>query len=386
MQTPKPTDARAEASSPPTPNGTAEESTPLPGPGPDPGRWTVRCLLAVVARELVILAYSNRWQSFRRRNKELAEILIRGMANCHPKKVARIVPVLEDVLDLLAKHPDLSEGPARGDRDRRAAGILGFLWQAAKEANGLAPKWQGLSSRPALEEALALLPNLSGGPARSARPRWAASSLRLLWLAVKEADALAPKWLGLITRIREFRPFDLKGRLFPSAHEAALTIGAETLEKVWRIAKPSALFRIAGEIIPFEPEPLVMAYPALARYFTTEAFDDIDQTLLAGLFQELNVLQAAAASTAADTPPAAGKRRRLPAAGAGRVTAEDLCVEFFLRDPNQSLREIARQAGCDPSIPARSERLKRLRQTYAGRLPRGSKSKDGSLEAEEEEE
>jgi hypothetical protein len=68
-----------------------------------------------------------------------------------------------------------------------------------------------------------------------------------------------------------------------------------------------------------------------------------------------------------------------------RLTAVERAIQIYLRDPNQSVRAVAREAGCDPSLLYRDERFRRLRKAHAGTLPRGSKAKDGSLEAEADE-
>jgi hypothetical protein len=79
------------------------------------------------------------------------------------------------------------------------------------------------------------------------------------------------------------------------------------------------------------------------------------------------------------TPPR--QRDRGPQGG---MTAEERCLAVFAYHPDLSLREIANRAGCDPSIPARSERLKRLRAAHAAYLPRGWKTKEGKLEAKDD--
>jgi hypothetical protein len=68
-----------------------------------------------------------------------------------------------------------------------------------------------------------------------------------------------------------------------------------------------------------------------------------------------------------------------------RLTAVERAMQIFLRDPNQSIRGIARQVGCDPALLFRDERFTRLREAYKGKVPKGSKPKDGPLEAEAEE-
>jgi hypothetical protein len=66
------------------------------------------------------------------------------------------------------------------------------------------------------------------------------------------------------------------------------------------------------------------------------------------------------------------------------LTAAERAMVVYLRDPNQSIREIAHQVGCDPSLLYRDERLKRLREAHKGKVPKGTKSKEGDLEAEAE--
>jgi hypothetical protein len=67
------------------------------------------------------------------------------------------------------------------------------------------------------------------------------------------------------------------------------------------------------------------------------------------------------------------------------LTAVERALVFFLRDPNQSVRAVARQVGCDPALLYRDQRFCRLREALKGKLPRGSRSKEGHLEAQEEE-
>jgi hypothetical protein len=57
-------------------------------------------------------------------------------------------------------------------------------------------------------------------------------------------------------------------------------------------------------------------------------------------------------------------------------------MQIYLRDPNQSIRAVARQSGCNPSLLSRNLQFRRLRQAYQSKLPKGSKAKDGTLEAE----
>jgi hypothetical protein len=69
-----------------------------------------------------------------------------------------------------------------------------------------------------------------------------------------------------------------------------------------------------------------------------------------------------------------------------KLTAVERAMQIYARDPNQSLRAVARQVGCDPSLLSRDARFKRLRESYVANIPRGSKSKEGTVEAEQEEE
>ena len=59
-------------------------------------------------------------------------------------------------------------------------------------------------------------------------------------------------------------------------------------------------------------------------------------------------------------------------------------MQIYARDPNQSVAEVARLAGCDRSLLYRDKRFKRFREACAGSIPKGSKSKEGIMEAEEE--
>ena len=64
------------------------------------------------------------------------------------------------------------------------------------------------------------------------------------------------------------------------------------------------------------------------------------------------------------------------------LTKVERAIQFYLRDPNQSVREVARKVPCDPSLLYRDERFNRLREAHQGKLPKGSKSGEGDLEAE----
>ena len=66
------------------------------------------------------------------------------------------------------------------------------------------------------------------------------------------------------------------------------------------------------------------------------------------------------------------------------LTAIERSIAIFLRDPNQSIRAIAKKAGCSHSVLSESEQFRRLRAVFTGNLPRGSKSKDGGIDADDE--
>jgi hypothetical protein len=66
------------------------------------------------------------------------------------------------------------------------------------------------------------------------------------------------------------------------------------------------------------------------------------------------------------------------------LSAVERAIQIFLRDTSQSVREIARKVGCNHALLSRNEKFRRLRQAYQGSPPRGTKSRDGNLEAEAE--
>lgn len=68
--------------------------------------------------------------------------------------------------------------------------------------------------------------------------------------------------------------------------------------------------------------------------------------------------------------------------GQAELTAVERALVIYARDPNQSVRAVARQVGCNHTLLLRDPRFQRLREAYASTLPRGRKSKDGNLEAD----
>jgi hypothetical protein len=84
-------------------------------------------------------------------------------------------------------------------------------------------------------------------------------------------------------------------------------------------------------------------------------------------------------------PPAAPEPAEARAASTtppAELTAVERALVIYSRDPDQSVREVARRAGCDPSLLYRDERFGRLREAYKRKLRKGTKSKEGDLEAE----
>jgi hypothetical protein len=85
-------------------------------------------------------------------------------------------------------------------------------------------------------------------------------------------------------------------------------------------------------------------------------------------------------ATGPATPPEAQRER-----AAAELTAVEHAMIIFTRDPTRSLTDIADEAGCDRSLFYKDERLIRLREAHQGKVPRGSKSKEGEIEAEQDE-
>jgi hypothetical protein len=64
------------------------------------------------------------------------------------------------------------------------------------------------------------------------------------------------------------------------------------------------------------------------------------------------------------------------------LTKAEIAMLIYLRDPSQTVPEVASKAGCDSSLLYRHPKFKRLYKTYQGTPKKGSKGKDGSMEAE----
>ncbi len=88
------------------------------------------------------------------------------------------------------------------------------------------------------------------------------------------------------------------------------------------------------------------------------------------------------------TVPPAGKSEPPPADSTppAALTAVERAMQIFLRDTRQTKVEIARQAGCHPSVLSREGPFTRLWDAHHGTVPKGSKAKDGTMEAEANEE
>jgi hypothetical protein len=67
-----------------------------------------------------------------------------------------------------------------------------------------------------------------------------------------------------------------------------------------------------------------------------------------------------------------------------KLTAGKRAILVFLSDPNQSKREAARKVGCHPSLLSRDKQFMRFWKAHIGKVPKGSKAKDGTMEAEAE--
>jgi hypothetical protein len=76
---------------------------------------------------------------------------------------------------------------------------------------------------------------------------------------------------------------------------------------------------------------------------------------------------------------------REPPGGLTELTDVEKAMMIFTRDPNQSLREIARQVPCHHSLLVRDKSFQRLRRAHQGSIPKGKKSREGDTEAEAEE-
>src|SRR5262249_51117804 len=62
------------------------------------------------------------------------------------------------------------------------------------------------------------------------------------------------------------------------------------------------------------------------------------------------------------------------------LTAVEQAIQIYLRDPNQSDRQIAKSVGCSHSVLSRSQDFQRLKGAYQGKPIKGSKSKEGFVE------
>jgi hypothetical protein len=92
----------------------------------------------------------------------------------------------------------------------------------------------------------------------------------------------------------------------------------------------------------------------------------------------LDDLQRAVESTAS-----ANRQAKTPST---ELSAVEQAMIIFNRDPTQSIAKIARTVGCSRGVLYHDERFQRLLQAHQGMLAKGSKSRDGKIEAEADDE
>ncbi len=195
------------------------------------------------------------------------------------------------------------------------------------------------------------------------------------------------------------------------AHEITCQTGAEVVSALFdqfTAANPTGLPVNAG--IVTEDNAHATAF-AVANQVADEVLggrplsvgvDDLDR--LQDLVEREGINAAARRAKGAETPAgqaadgssgttAGDSGAKTPADQAGpapgsspvaQLTAVERAMLIYSRDPNQSLREVARKVPCDPSLLSRDPKFKRLREAHQGSVPKGSKSKEGTVEAEDE--
>lgn len=72
---------------------------------------------------------------------------------------------------------------------------------------------------------------------------------------------------------------------------------------------------------------------------------------------------------------------RLSAGTLAMLSKAEQAREVFLRDPSQTIRQVAEQVGCAPSTLSRSPTFRRLWQAHMRQLPKGRKY-GGDVEAD----
>ena len=63
------------------------------------------------------------------------------------------------------------------------------------------------------------------------------------------------------------------------------------------------------------------------------------------------------------------------------LTKTEQAMMIYLRDPNQSDSDVAKQVPCHPSLLSHSEQYRKLRSAHAGSILKGSKPAEGNIEA-----
>jgi hypothetical protein len=249
-------------------------------------------------------------------------------------------------------------------------------------------------------------------------PRARDDSARLRWVAGIIANGQAVlDWAGVIGHAQDWlarsRPIQVSGVRAASYHEALLKLAltlhgkiVDALRSAWLDRQADSVHLSLSEDIPDDLAALwgegsweefveaLLNSPSLGREERSTLSAELDCERAAAL-RRLTArakrmpgggLLAAETPAPAPAPPAPRAEEAAPRSSPVRdePTAVERAMIIFTRDPNQPVTEIARQAGCDRSLLYRSPTFRRLRQAHAGRLPRGSKSSDGDLEAEEE--
>jgi hypothetical protein len=174
-----------------------------------------------------------------------------------------------------------------------------------------------------------------------------------------------------------------------SGHAAALALAKWVLDEIWTaVTDPERWFD------KFDAKAIAVNYSSVVKHFA--GLPPPATSELETLLKQEAVLVMRARRVAKVPQQPLFERTETPSDAESQggesvqksvsdsLTAEERCIQIYLRDPNQSLRKIARLARCDPSIPSRSDKLRRLREAHAGKLPRGRKTKEGDLEAEDE--
>jgi hypothetical protein len=129
--------------------------------------------------------------------------------------------------------------------------------------------------------------------------------------------------------------------------------------------------------------PIQEALDALADYLVAEKGADPNGIVSLPLTTVAELLKRGVPAAPAPQPDTAAEQT---AVGAAELTAVERAMMIFIRDPSRSITDLAREVGCDRSLLYKDERFKRLRQAHQGKPPKGNKSKEGDIEAEQDDE